>query len=130
MKTDDLETTLKRLRLELFGLLARIDEVRNKPWLNEVLAIEVEEKTRRSLAHRVHLAGIGPFKPVTDFDWKLAEKDHDRVLIDELFTLDFLAEGANVVLLGPNGVGKTMLLRNLADRALPRRPRRRRAYRE
>jgi len=50
MKTDDLETTLKRLRL--FGLLARIDEIRNKPWLEEVLAIELEEKTRRSLAHR------------------------------------------------------------------------------
>ncbi len=59
MKVDELAATLKRLRL--FGLLARIDEVRDKPWLAEVLAIEVEEKTRRSLAHRAHLAGIGPF---------------------------------------------------------------------
>ena len=47
--SDKLADTLKRLRL--FGLLARIDEVRNKPWLEEVLAIEFEEKTR-SLAHR------------------------------------------------------------------------------
>jgi len=112
---DKLPDTLKRLRL--FGLLARIDEVRNKPWLEEVLAIELEEKTRRSLAHRQHLAGIGPFKAVSSFDWKWPRKI-DRPLIEELFTLGFITEGANVVLLGPNGVGKTMLLRNIADRAL------------
>lgn len=112
MTTSD---TLKRHRL--FGLLARINEVRNKPWLEEVLAIEPEEKTRRSLAHRQHLAGIGAFKLVSSFDWKLPRKV-DRALIEELFTLAFIAEGANVALLGPDGVGKTMLLRNIADRAL------------
>ena len=51
-KDETLEMTLKRLRL--FGLLARIDEIRNAPWLKQVLTIEDEEKTRRSLAHRVH----------------------------------------------------------------------------
>lgn len=105
---DKLPETLKRLRL--FGLLARIEEVRDKPWLEEVVAIELEEKTRRSLAHRQHLAGIGAFKPVSSFDWKWPRKI-DRPLIEELFTLGFIGEGANVV-------GKTMLLRNLADRAL------------
>src|SRR5512140_1986552 len=115
MKVDELAATLRRLRL--FGLLARIDEVRDKPWLAEVLAIEVEEKTRRSLAHRAHLAGIGPFKPVTDFDWKWP-RQIDRPLVEDLFTLGFVADGVNVVLLGPNGVGKTMFLRNLAHRAL------------
>ena len=112
---DTLAVTLKRLRL--FGLLARIDEIRGKPWLEEVLAIELDEKTRRSLAHRRHIAGIGVFKPISSFDWKWPRKI-DRALVDELFSLDFIREGANVVLLGPNGVGKTMLLRNLADRAL------------
>jgi DNA replication protein DnaC len=112
---DTLAATLKRLRL--FGLLARIDDIRDKPWLQEVLAIELEEKTRRSLAHRRHIAGIGAFKAVSHFDWQWPRKI-DRALIDDIFTLGFVTEGANVVFLGPNGVGKTMFLRNLADRAL------------
>ena len=116
MATDEtLEATLTRLHL--FGLLARLDEVRKEPWLQRVIALEAEERTRRSLAHRTHLAGLGSFKPICDFDWKWPTKI-DRALLDELFTLRFIAEGANVVLLGPNGIGKTMLLRNLADRAL------------
>lgn len=116
MATDEtLEASLTQLRL--FGILARIDELRGEPWLQRVIAIEREERTRRSLAHRTHLAGLGAFKPVCDFDWKWPKKI-DRALVDELFTLRFIAEGANVVLLGPNGVGKTMLLRNLAHRAL------------
>ena len=65
----------------------------------------------------MHIAGIGAFKPLSDFDWKWPRKV-DRAQIDDLFTLDFIAEGANVVMLGPNGVGKTMLLRNIAQRAL------------
>ncbi|MDP3209100.1 MAG: ATP-binding protein, partial [Rhodoglobus sp.] len=40
--------------------------------------------------------------------------------LDELLGLGFLAEGANVVLVGPNGVGKTMLAKNLAYAALLR----------
>lgn len=114
-KNESLETRLKRLRL--FGLLARVDQIRKEPWLPTVLDIEDEEKTRRSLAHRVHIAGIGHFKPLADFDWKWPKKV-DREQVEDLFSLDFVAEGANVVMLGPNGVGKTMLLRNLAHRAL------------
>ena len=41
---------------------------------------------------------------------------------EELLTLRFVAEGANVVLLGPNGVGKTMLPRASATRPCAARP--------
>ena len=106
---DTLEAALKRL--QLLGLLAAIDEIRPRtPGLARVLELEGAERTRRSLAHRTHLAGLGAFKPLCDFDWKWPKRI-DRVLLEEILTLRFIAEGANVILLGPNGVGKTMLLR-------------------
>jgi DNA replication protein DnaC len=73
----------------------------------------VEERVE----NRTRLCGLGSFKLLCDFDWAWPKK-LDRALVEELFTLRFVAEGANVVLLGPNGVGKTMLLKNLASRAL------------
>jgi DNA replication protein DnaC len=112
---ESIEARLKRLRL--FGLLARLDEVKHQPWLQQVLAIEEQEKVRRSFEHRCRIAGIGAFKPIADFDWKWPKRV-DRLQIEELLQLEFLAEGANVVILGPNGVGKTMLLKNIAHRAL------------
>lgn len=115
MTRSDLEATLKRLRL--VGCLARLDELEGQEWLERLVAIESEERTRRSLENRTRIAGLGSYKPLCDFDWGWPKK-LDRVLIEELLTLRFLGEGANVVLLGPNGVGKTMLLKNLASRAL------------
>jgi DNA replication protein DnaC len=113
--SSDLRTALERLRL--FGCLARLDELEGESWLARLVQLETEERTRRSLENRTRLAGLGSFKELCDFDWVWPKKI-DRVLVEELFTLPFIAEGANVVLLGPNGVGKTMLLKNLARRAL------------
>lgn len=113
--SDPLAEELKLLRL--YGCLARIDEIRGEDWLTRVMTIEREERTRRSLVNRSHLAGVGFFKPLCDFDWEWP-KDVDREQIEDLFTLRFIADGDNVVLIGPNGVGKTMILRNLAHRAL------------
>jgi DNA replication protein DnaC len=115
MKRSDLEKTLAQLRL--VGCLARLDEIETEGWIERLVSIEIEERTRRSLENRTRVAGLGSYKPLCDFDWNWPKKI-DRVLLEELFTLGFLAEGANVVLLGPNGVGKTMLLKNLASRAL------------
>lgn len=106
-------------RLGLFGVLASWNELAEKPWLEELLRIEEDERRRRSLARRLRNARIGAFKPIADFDWAWPRKA-DRTAITELFTLGFLDEGVNAVLVGPNGVGKTMILRNLAHHALVR----------
>ena len=86
--------------VRLYGCLARIDEIRGEPWLERVMTIEREERTRRSLVHRTHLAGVGAFKPLCDFDWAWP-KGIDRAQVEDLFSLRFIAEGENVILVGP-----------------------------
>jgi DNA replication protein DnaC len=76
-------------RLGLYGLIAHWSEVANENWLPRLLEYEEAERRRRSL-----------------------EK------IEELFSFEFVAEAANVVLCGPNGIGKSMIAQNLAHQAL------------
>ena len=121
MKTIEqpLELTARLRRLGLFGLLACRDDIADKPWLEELLAIEEAERQRRSLDRRLRAARIGTFKAVTDFDWSWPKRI-DRHAVEELFGLGFFEDGVNIILLGPNGVGKTMLLRNIAHQSLVR----------
>ena len=113
-----LEATRSSLRrLGFYGLLAHAETLLNEPWLARVLEIEDTERARRSLKRRLDNSRLGAFKPIADFDWAWPAKC-DRSLIEELFSLAFIEEAANVVLIGPNGLGKTMLLKNLAHQAV------------
>lgn len=111
------EVRARLTKLGLFGLVARWDEIATKPWLDELLNIEEAERQQRSLARRLRHARIGAFKPIADFDWSWPRKI-DRHGIEELFGLGFLDDAINAILVGPNGVGKSMILRNLAHHAL------------
>ncbi len=106
-------------RLGFYGLLAHAETLLNEPWLVRVLDLEDTERARRSLKRRLDHARLGAFKPLADFDWTWPTKG-DRSLVEELFSLAFITEAANVVLIGPNGLGKTMLLKNLAHQAILR----------
>lgn len=103
--------------LGLFGLLAHWDDLGAEKSIEKLLDAEEAERQRRSLERRVKNARIGRFKPMADFDWAWPTKI-DRDAITDLFSFSFLAEGENVVLVGPNGVGKTMIAQNLAHQAL------------
>jgi len=104
-------------RLGLFGLLAHWHDVRDVDWLPAVIGYEQRERQRRSLERRLRFARLGAFKPLCDFDWQWPKKI-DRSAVEELCSLDFLAESANVVLIGPNSTGKTTIAKNLAHLAL------------
>jgi len=114
---EELHTRIQRL--SLYGLLANWTEVQQEPWLEKLLALEEAERARRSLVRRIRNARIGRFKPMADFDWDWP-KQIDREAIEELFTFGFVAEAANAVLVGANGIGKTMIGQNLAHQALLR----------
>jgi len=89
----------------------------HEPWFARVLEIEEAERHRRSLKRRLEDARLGAFKSMADFDWQWPEQC-DRMLVQELQSLAFLSEAANVVVLGPNGMGKTMIAKNLVHQAV------------
>lgn len=103
--------------LRLHGLLAHWPEVADTPWLPSLIQWEEEERARKSLERRLKEAHIGRFKALCDFDWAWPKRC-DPQAVEALMTLDFLKDATNVVLQGPNGVGKTTLARNLAHQAL------------
>lgn len=116
--TPDFDALRKRLRaLTLYGLAVQDQDLLAEPWVERVIDIEDRERKRRSLERRLTNARIGAFKQIADFDWQWP-KSVDHRLIDELFTLAFIQEAANVVLLGPNGIGKTMIAKNLVHHAV------------
>ena len=114
----NLETARAQLRrLGCYGLAAHAETLLTEPWLARVIEIEDTERSRRSLKRRLDNARLGAFKPLADFDWDWPEQC-DRAAIEELFSLAFIEEAANVVFVGNKGLGKTMLVKNLAHQAV------------
>jgi DNA replication protein DnaC len=106
-------------RLGLYGLLAHWQKLGDQPWVQTLIAYEEAERSRRSLERRIHTSKVGRFKPIADFDWSWPKKI-DRPLIEELMQLGFVEEATNVILAGPNGVGKSTIAQNIAHQALLR----------
>jgi DNA replication protein DnaC len=77
-------------------------------FLHDLLDIEVAATEQRRLAGRLRLAGFPSTKTLEEFDFT-AQPSLDRHLVQELATLRFIEEKANALLIGPPGVGKTML---------------------
>ncbi|MDZ7754642.1 MAG: IS21-like element helper ATPase IstB [Gammaproteobacteria bacterium] len=103
--------------LKLHGLLSHWEESADAGWVESLIQWEEEERAHRSLERRMKGARLGRFKPLADFDWGWPSRC-DRELVSELMRLDFLTEAVNIILVGPNGVGKSTLARNIAHQAV------------
>ena len=77
-------------------------------FLTDLLAVEVSATEERRLAGRLRFANFPSTKTLEEFDFA-AQPSLDRRLVAELATLRFIEEKANALLIGPPGVGKTML---------------------
>lgn len=75
-------------------------------FLGYLLCGEISERHRKTVELNLKFANLPSHKVLEDFDFT-AQPSLDRRLIDELATGRFLADGRNVIFLGPPGVGKT-----------------------
>jgi DNA replication protein DnaC len=103
--------------LRLLGLVTHWEQVSAAPWLPDLLQWEEDERGAHSMQRRLARSKIGAFKPIADFDWAWP-KVCDRAAVEELLSLQFMAEYANAILIGPNGIGKTTIARNIAYQAV------------
>lgn len=112
----DLRKLAKKLGFKV--LSSNWDAYQHEPWVEPLLKEEEGERARLGLERHKRDAKIGEFKLMTDFDWDWPQ-EIDRPLVEELLTLRFLGDtGFNLAFVGPNGVGKTMIVQNIAYHAL------------
>jgi DNA replication protein DnaC len=77
-------------------------------FLERLLGIEVEATEQRRREGRLKFASLPAPWRLEDFDFD-AQPGLDRKLVEELATLRFVEERSNLLIIGPPGVGKTML---------------------
>ena len=107
------------LALKLHGLIANWDILSESdlPIIQRLIAWEDLERKRRGLERRLGAAHIGRFKSLADFDWHWPQQC-DRAAVSDLMTLGFIGEKSNIILVGPNGTGKSMIAQNIAHHAV------------
>ncbi len=123
-KTNELSAELALLKLtrtaeDLDDFLARATKRRWGPRvvLEELAREEIAERERRSLERRKSDAKLGRFKPIDKFDWNWPETI-DRTTLDRALSGEFVAQRENLVMVAAQGLGKTMLARNIAHAAV------------
>lgn len=88
-----------------------------KEALIRIVNLEKIEKQNRSTQQRLRAAKIGRAKLMKQFDWAWPGVI-DRSVVEELMNSEFIANHQNIILAGPQGVGKTMIAKNIGLSAI------------
>jgi DNA replication protein DnaC len=125
---DPIPTTL-RDQLRQLGLTQTATDVNDfvaratqKRWspvvLLETLArAELDARARQRVERRLKEARIGRFKSMADFEWAWPKQIH-RPSVERVLTLEFVTKRENTILVAAQGLGKTMLAKNLVHEAV------------
>lgn len=120
---DRIEANLTRLRLpkirEILQGVVEAAQQQGKSYLaflDDLLEEEVASKEQRRVETALKISGLPFVKGVDEFDFAF-HPNLDRRKVMSLFDLTFVERNANVIFLGPPGVGKTHLAVALALKA-------------
>ena len=97
--------------------LARAHELSHAEFLEVLLSDEVTRRDATSAERRARAAGLDPSMRLENFD-DTAAITYDRAVLDELFSLRFVADATNAIIMGPVGTGKTFLATALGHAAV------------
>lgn len=103
--------------LKLHGLVAHWEDINTADWIESLIQWEETERSHRGLERRLNSAHIERFKALAHFDWSWPKKC-DRETVEEFMQLAFLKDATNIILCGPNGVGKTTIACNITHQAV------------
>lgn len=109
---------LKGMITEYRDLSERASEsnLRYEEYLALLLEAEVKRKTDSSIKAKMAKSRLPYIKTIEEFDFSFQPSLKDRDVI-RLGSLEFISDKANVIFLGPPGVGKTHLSVGLAIKA-------------
>lgn len=85
--------------------------------LEHLATLEEKERARKSLERRTAMSRIGRFKPMDAFEWSWPTQI-DKELVQSALSLEFVGAARNIVLVAPQGLGKTMIAQNIAHQAI------------
>lgn len=118
----ELISHLKSLRLlytadHLEKLMSSLKDRSPREILSHIASLESLEQKRRSNDRRMKEARIGRFKRMEDYDYS-HPTEINQPKIESLLKEDFTNMNKNLVIIGTQGLGKTMLARNLGSTAV------------
>ena len=89
-------------------------------FLADLLAAEAQAVEQRRLQGRLRFARLPARRTIEQFDFS-AQPSLDRRLVEDLATLRFIEERANVLLIGPPGRGSRCFLSIMVEQAVQAR---------
>lgn len=123
MNLAEIERALRELRLsgiaETLSTRVMQAQASQKPFLETFAAMlqdELDRRRTRLMERRYKRSGLDEKVTLADFDWRFNPK-LPRSACFELHTLKFIAEGANALIVGKPGTGKSHLAKAVAYQA-------------